>query len=284
MPARRRRRVVGRRAGPALAVAAAIVALAFAGCATDADEDVHDDAHDDVPMLQGYVFDEAQRPLAGATVEVQATGNTTATDAGGHYVFEDAPLDEVIIVVATLATYRATSKQVVLHADAPVQVNFTLVAIPVKVPYVDVVQINAHLQCQGAASAAGFVIPLQCGGGELDSWDVAPAPDLAGVVVEVAWTAGTPLAARFTATLETLSLGDLNHVLAEATGESVLRLEVTQDVTRVLYPSGGLMRVSVAPAVSPEEPSVSLHVSQDVQLFVSFFYVDPPLAGYTVGA
>lgn len=260
------------------------LAFAFAGCTGGAEPAPPAGDEAPAPALQGFVFDDAARPLAGATVEIQATGNQTSTDGDGHYAFVTAPIDEELVVVATLDAYQASSKHVTLHADAPVQVNFTMVLIPVKVPYMEVLPINAYLQCQGAASAAGLVIPLQCGGGEQNSWDLAAAPDLAGVVIEVAWTPGSPLATQFTATLETLSLGDLNQVLAEATGESVLRLEVPQDVTRILYPAGGLMRVTIAPAVSPDEPSVSLHVSQDVQLFVSMFYVDPPSPDYTVAA
>lgn len=260
-------------------------AAALAGCAEQSEPEPDSQTGPPPPPLQGWVVDNAAQPLPDVHIEVQQTGANVTTDAAGHYSFNDTadvPADEPLVLVARAPAFLIASKQVVLVNETPVQVNFTLEPVPVKVPRVEQIAIEGFLACRGATTVAGQVFPIECGGGEQDSWDVAAAPDLAGVVIEVGWEPGSGLAERLHVQVETLSLGDLNQVLDEVTGESVLRLEVPQNVTNVLYPDGGLMRLSLGAPSDGAADGVVLYVNQSFDIVVSLFYVDPPPAGFTV--
>ena len=270
---------------------AAVAALALAGCSggEDADGDSPGSGPvSDLPMLHGYVFDPALRPLVGAVVTVLDTNSTGVTDDEGFFGFAELPLEQFLVVVATMDGFVAGSKQVTLTPDGPVRLNFTLNPVPVQVPFMQVAKQELLVECQVGVAANEQNSTYGCGSGtqDVDSWDIAVGEDLAGAVVEVYWEPGTSAAASVGARLETLELGQLNLILSEVVGTSPLRLSVPQLQAERYYSAGGLMRLTVfaAPNADENEAGVgaSVLVEQALTAYASLFYVAPPDPAYTI--
>lgn len=241
----------------------------------------------DRPTLHGWIVDTAIRPLAGVTVEVIEYNETVVTNEDGFYGFDGLPADEALILVAAAEGFMPRSQQVTLRPDAPVRLNFTLQALPTKTPYFDVQDFNGLLGCQATVVVSEQASTADCSNGDPgDIWEFSVSQDLAGLVLEVVWEQATELSSSLNARLETLGLGDQNVLLAEAVGESILRLQVPQDVAERLYPAGGQMRltVTVMPNTDEEESGLGfgVAVNQEFQAFASAFYVEAPPGTYTV--
>ncbi len=268
------------------------LAMLAAGCAEQAPSD--DEAEDpgpavDVerPPLHGWILDPSIRPLAGVNVEVLEANVTTVTDAGGFYGFDGLPTGETMILVATLDGYRSQSRQVTLHPDVPVRLNFTMEKLPEKVPYSEVEVFNGLLSCQFTLVVSESDQTTDCSAGDPgDIWEFSVSPGLAGLVVEVAWDPATDASVSLEATLETLGLGDSNQLLAQAVGTSVLRLQLAEDLAAKLYPAGGQMRLTVRVLPNTDETEtgvgVGLALNQEFEAFASAFYVEPPPPTYSI--
>lgn len=220
---------------------------------------------------------------------LEPTGRVV-TDAEGFYAFDAAlPLQEPLILVARMDGFKPRSQQVTLLPDTPVRLNFTMEAEPVLVPSVEVLPFEGFLNCQYNLDINGEQNLNSCGGGtDEDQWQFSVGPDLAGVVIEIAWEPNSDLSKFLHATLETQNVSDQTIVLSETTGESVLRLQVAEDFVRKYYPAGGIMRltVNVDPNNADQEVAVgaAAAVSQSFRAFASLFYVEGPGQGYSVQA
>jgi hypothetical protein len=280
--------------GPALpAVLLAAVAVLAAGCLGDGGDGDGGGAPDagapgTLPMLHGFVFDAALRPLDGTTVKVLDTNASLVTGADGFFGFDGLPVEQFIVVVAAKEGYQPSSKQVTLTAEQPTRLNFTLEPVPVQTPYSQVADQDLFIECQ-----AGFVLNEEnytqgCGSGaqDVDHWDIAVEPGLAGAVVELYWEPVTEAARSAALRLETLELGQLNLILGEVVGESPLRVMVPQAVAERYYASGGLMRLTVFAAPNADETEAgsgaSLLFQQPMTAYASLFYVAPPDPSYTI--
>lgn len=241
-----------------------------------------------LPMLHGYVFDPAVRPLEGVTVKVLDTNSSGATDTEGFFGFDGLPVEQFLVVVATKDGYQPSSKQVTLSPDTPTRLNFTLQPVPVQTPFSETTKQELVIECQ-----AGLVVSAQnhtqdCGTGtqNIDHWDIAVAPDLAGAVIEVFWEPTTAAASSVGARLETLELGQLNLNLGEVVGESPLRISVPQTTATRYYASGGLMRLTVYAAPNADETEAgvgaTLLFQQPLTAYSSLFYVAPPDPSFTI--
>jgi hypothetical protein len=269
----------------------AVMALALAGCSDGKGEDDGKDpatsGAGSLPMLHGYVFDPAVRPLAGVQVKVLDTNSTVLTDDGGFFGFDGLPLEQFLVVVASVDGFVSGSKQVTLTADGPVRLNFTLEPVPIQVPRMTTAKQDLIVQCQVGLVAGGQNDTYACGTGQdIDSWDIAVEPDLAGAVIEVFWEPTTDAAASIGARLETLELGQLNLILSEVVGTSPLRLSVPQQSAERYYTAGGLMRLTVfaAPNAAENEAGIgaSLLIEQGITAYASLFYVASPDPAYTI--
>lgn len=276
---------------PASLFAIALLAsTALAGCSED--KGASDDAapEPERPPLHGWVLDVALRPLAGVKVQVLETNGTTVTDAEGYYGFDDVPTERFLVLVAALDGYETTSKQVTLPAEGIVRLNFTMVQVPFKQAYMEILPFDGFIPCQAMVEVAEQQIPFDCSGGEgvLDVWEFSVSPELAGAVIEIVWEPVTPLAESFGARLETLGLGDLNVVMSEAKGVSILRLTVAKEVAEKYYAGGGIMRLTVFAMPLTDENEVgagaAVAVQQPFQAFASMFYIEGPDPTYTVGS
>ena len=271
----------------------AVLALTLAGCSggkDEADGATPQGGDEAMPMLHGYVFDPAIRPLEGVTVKVLDTNASVVTDAEGFFGFEDLPIEQFLVIVATIDGFVPGSKQVTLTAEAPVRLNFTLEPVPVRTPYMQVDKHDLVVECQIGTAANGQNNSIACGPGASESedhWDIAVAPELAGAVIEVYWEPTTDAASSIGARLETLELGQLNLILSEVVGTSPLRLTVPQLAAERYYAAGGLMRLTVFAAPNADETEAgvgaSVLVEQAITAYSSLFYVAPPDPSYTIG-
>jgi len=267
----------------------AACALALAGC-QDGRPAAKGDTTDaqGLPLLHGYVVDQSLRPVEGATVRILETGANATTGRDGFFGFDDVPRNELLVLVAEAAGFLPGSKSVRLAPEGLLRLNFTLTPAPTETPSRQVLRFEGLLACQFGATTPGgtLVVPCVQGDGE-DVWEFAAEPRLAGAVIEVAWEAASPASRSLGARLETLGLGDQNHVLAEAVGEPVLRLEVPRVTAQKYYASGGHLRLTVFVAQNvDEEEAGSLGagaaVNQGFEAFASLFYVEGPPPSYTV--
>lgn len=268
-----------------------LTALALAGCTDDGEPQETPDKEQAIeetfPPLHGWVFDQALRPMEGVTVQLLDSNATLVTDGEGYYGFDQVKRNEPLVLVANVDGYEPNSRQVTVPADASVRLNFTMVPVPVKQASSEVLDFNGFIACQATVVASEDVQQYDCGGGQdQDVWTFSSGPDLAGAVIEIAWTAGNPAADSFHAIVETIGLGDFNAILAEGVGTSVLRLQIPQAVAEKYYTAGGQMRltVSVEPNVDEEEAGTGAGaaINQEFQAFASLFYVEPPPTTYSI--
>lgn len=262
-----------------------VVALAIAGCSGGQDADpISPQAVDagDVPLLHGYVFDPAVRPLEGAVVKVLDTNASFTTTAEGFFGFEELPTEQFLVIVATMAGYTPSSKQVTLVPDQPVRLNFTLEPVPVATPYKETLPFEGMVGCQIAATVSTTNNTLDCNNGleQRPRWDFSVGADLAGGVIEVYWDPFTPAAESLGLRVETLELGQLNVVLGEVIGASPLRITVPESAAEKYYPGGGLMRLTVFAASDSHQNEAgvgtSVALQQAFQAYASLFYVAVP--------
>lgn len=277
-----------------LLAVAAVLALALAGCSDGggkggADGPAEGAGPGALPMLHGYVFDPALRPLEGAVVKVLETNASATADDEGFFGFDGLPVEQFLVVVATMPGFTPTSKQITLTADVPVRLNFTLEPVPVASPYSTVVKQEMLLECQVGTVVQEEHNQQSCGSGvqEIDQFDIAVEAGLAGAVVEVYWEPTTQLAASLGAKLETLELGQLNLVLAQVVGTGPLVLRVPQSTAERYYPEGGLMRLTIYAEPNADENEagvgISVAVQQPATAYASLFYVQPPDPTYSIG-
>ncbi|MBX2899317.1 MAG: TonB-dependent receptor [Cyclobacteriaceae bacterium] len=75
--------------------------------------------------LSGKVLDESNRILAGATVQLANTNQGQATDAGGHFRFENLCKGNYTVLIHFLG-YEPVEKQIELNANKELQIALTL--------------------------------------------------------------------------------------------------------------------------------------------------------------
>jgi hypothetical protein len=67
--------------------------------------------------VEGLIVDEEQRPLAGATVQVEGPGRAARTDSGGHFSIRTLPADSVTITMRC-AAHQSVRFRVALLPDS----------------------------------------------------------------------------------------------------------------------------------------------------------------------
>lgn len=272
-------------------VALLVVALAAAGCMGGKDNDPGAGTVTEpgaIPMLHGYVFDPALRPLEGATVKVIDVNASFATTDEGFFGFEELPTEQFLVIVATKPGFIPASKQVTLVPDTPVRLNFTLQPEPVAVPYRTVLPFEGLIGCQAATVVSTTNNTFDCNNGleERRRYDFSVEADLAGAVIEVYWEPTTQAAASLGLRLETLELGQLNIVLGDVVGPSPLRVSVPQSTAERYYSGGGLMRLTMFAASDSHQNEAGVGASvafqQAFEAYISLFYVEPPSDTYSI--
>jgi hypothetical protein len=272
-----------------LALTAVVLALLLSGC-TGGGTPAENTTRPVVvpPMLEGWVQD-AQGPIQDATVSVPSENVTASVGPDGRYAFQVLPVDVPLVVVAEAPGYKTLSKSTTLLPHSLSRLNFTLEAVPVKTPRVDVQIYKGLLACQIGVAAMEDEQHVECGANDPNNKPRIPfavGPDTVGIVLELVWDPATPLARDLSLLVETVGYGDYDEVLSQVIGESVLRTQVNALQASKFYTGqGGLVRATVAAGTEPEEDEASVGVSvplqQEFELYVSTFYVAPPLPTYT---
>ncbi len=244
----------------------------------------------EIPLLSGYVLDSAIAPVVGANVTIHGTNASALTAEDGRYRFADVPVAAPIVVIVEASGFVTSSKSVTIPEQSFMVLNFTLAPIPVKRPYFEYFPVDGFLSCQTAVVAPGREQLTDCSLG-VDSnnkqfIDFNVNPDLAGVVLELEWQPGSAAAETLNITAETVNFGDADKVVASAVGESVLRTQVPESISRQYYGgNGGTIRVRIAagaePASQEANAGASGHVQQEFTLHVSTFYVNGPDPTYS---
>lgn len=281
-------------AGLALALA-----LALAGCggkdAVPAGLPT-DEQGDPLPTVEGFVVDEAIRPMAGVRVLILQEGVEAVTDESGHYAIDRPTFAaEHVILSAVAAGYVPQSHMVQASGQTSARVDFRLTPDQHQIPHVEVLQHRGMLTCQVRAAGQGqFCDPPSFSFNEgvevpelRSLWVMDTTIDLAGAVVQVHWDAESPLAEQLTVRLrgpvvgccENQSLRYDDPVLDEATGASPVRLEVDEAAARA-FPSWSALWLEVDVPESQGPVPAAFAREQSFDAYATLFYVDPAPAGY----
>lgn len=275
-----------------------LVALFLAGCSggsTPTPGLPVDATGAELPSLEGYVTDDAIRPVAGALVRLLTTPAVNATtDAEGHYAIRRPTFEaSETFVTATAPGFTPRTQQIQLSGYRSGRLDFRLQADAYEIPRVEVLHQTDTLACQVTHNATGAPQPVPCvpqapaitGDPPPDpnQWLIEVAPNLAGFVAELHWDATTPATQTLHFWLEGPVAGgfhgDAGTVLATATGPSPLRVEIPEDVARTIARWTSInVRVGVPPpsAATP----VTLAPDQVYDAYASVFYVDAAPPGY----
>lgn len=253
-----------------------------------------DEAGDVLPTVEGFVVDEAIRPMVNASVRILGEEVVTATDEGGHYALHRPTfLAEDVLVTAYAPGYVPQSRQVQASGHTSARIDFRLEPDPDRVPRVDVLSHAGVIPCQLRTSGEthpcsppsvslddGLVMPT-----DTAVWGIDIARGLAGAVLEVHWDAETPLAevlhAQLRGPVAGGDKGSLGEVQAEATGTRPLRLEVPEEVARAWTPWTALW-LEVRLADGQGQSPAAFARAQTFEAYASLFYVDPAPPGYSL--
>jgi hypothetical protein len=275
------------------------VVLAIAGCGgpKQAPEGIPVDENGEVlPTLEGFVVDEAIRPMAGAQVRLLGLDIEASTDADGHYAILRPTLQaEAVLVSVSSPGYQARTQQAQVSGHRSTRLDFRLELDPYQMPHVDVLQQTDVMECGARTGVTGESEGVSCRAPNLtfnedpvppNVWVITPTPGFAGIVVEVHWDAVTQLSERLHVALRAPVaggfFGELGEVQAEAEGTSPLRLEIPADVARTFSPWTAVhveARLSDAQGAAP----FAFTHEQPYDAYASLFYVDPAPPGYTLG-
>lgn len=275
------------------------LALALAGCGGKDPVPAGiptDEQGDPLPTVQGFVVDEAIRPMAGVRVLVLQEGVEAVTDDAGHYAIDRPTFAaEQVILSAVAAGYVPQSHVVQASGQTSARVDFRLTPDPHQLPHTEVLQHRGMLTCQLRAAGQGQACDpptLSLDEGvempQLRSlWVLDTAIGLAGAVVQVHWDAESALAKQLTVRLrgpvvgccENQALRYDDPVLDEATGASPIRLEVGEAAARA-FPSWSALWLEVDVPASQGPVPAGFAREQAFDAYATLFYVDPAPPGY----
>lgn len=276
---------------PPLAV---VAALAVAGCASLADADEPVDATPTMRRIEGWVLDEAIRPVVNATATAVGANVTARTDDEGHYMLS-LPLGQQVFITVEADGFIPKSAYLGGGGTRGV-LNFSLVHLPTMEPFTLLTEHEGQLTCavsavvgqddpskphEHVALRCYDVIPQEFDEGHLWSY-VIPAQAQA-VVVEMFWDKGTELAAALVLKIQVASTGD---VVGFVEGTSPIRIQLAQLVVEQLH---GLNNTELLLTVLPgagtgnhEHGAVGVFFEQPFHIYATAFFHQPAPPTYSV--
>lgn len=239
-------------------------------------------------QLHGWILDGAFEPVEGAKVSIHGENVTAGTAADGYFGFTGMVTDRLLTLQVEAEGYRPQTRAVTLAPNTVMVVNFTLIPLPVLVPYVEKQSFTGHIGCSAVVKTQTSTQPYDCGiVSPVDNrvWEFNVNSNVASIVVEAFWEYDTELASHLNLTVETVNLGIFDEKLAFAEGTAPLQGFVTNAQSQRFYREGGTVRASIdiGRNIDAEEASAGagLALDQEVQLIASVFYVAPAPPGYT---
>lgn len=136
-----------------VALAAGVLALALAGCASGGEPEAALDglqATETTGVIRGIVVDDAIRPVAGAAVTARGAGaeHRTTTDGNGTFGFAGLAPGTWFVTAAKLAYAEAQqSVEVEAGVDVPPLTKLLLAFVPSEAPFFTEVKVEAFVQC-----------------------------------------------------------------------------------------------------------------------------------------
>ena len=244
-------------------------------------------------VVEGWLLDEAIRPVAGGLVAAQGWLDNATSGEDGRFLLTAPPgLDLYLTVRAPgfLPTTRFLPAGSGLHQ----WLNVTLERLPSDAPRVEVEDWQGFLEC--AATVVVNEDPsnphehqgVRCSDhlpDELDRnvWRYRVPPGASGLVVEVAWEPGTHLARSLVLKAEAESSGEVVGFLESP---SILRLQVAaSQLERLAGSDGGTLRLTILPgagAGSHEHGAAGLFVEQPFTIYASAFFHQPADPNYSI--
>lgn len=279
-----------------------LVALAGCGESTVVPPGIPVDEHGEaLPNLEGFVVDEAIRPMAGVLVRILFSDVNATTDDQGYYAIRRQTfVAENVLLSASAPGYVPLSHQVQVSGHRSTRMDFQLEPDPYAVARVDVLNQRGSLGCQvrspllpGNGTTCDAPSISIDGLGHTDDafiWQIDTTVGLAGAVLELYWDPETALSNELHALLrgpvvgcceEDPDSGSKGEVHADVAGPSPLRLELTEAVARAFPRWSGLMLEVRLPDGAGAEP-VGVSRAQTIDAYASIFYVDPAPPGYTL--
>jgi hypothetical protein len=274
-----------------------LLGIAFSGCAdkgkpvatTEAADDPNVLAEGVTNVLQGTVLSADETPLEGVMVELISLQLNVTTDPTGVYRFESLePRD--YLVVAQKDGYKTKTQRAIIEDGKIFELNFKLEEKPTTAPYSELQTWTGMLSCQAAYSSSPEVTTRQnCGEaleGVNDDWEEFTfGPGGAQVVVEAVWTSTQDASDSLAVTVESVGFGHQDLVFGQVSGESPLKLPISQTMMSKYYPQGGTIRVSVAAATGalgqPDTLDAGFAIQQEFDVYVTIFYIEPGSPNYT---
>jgi len=234
---------------------AVIVAMSVAGCggrdAVPAGVPVGEDGSA-LPNLEGFVVDDAIRPMQGVLVRILFSDVNATTDAEGHYaIHRPTFLAEDVLLSAAAPGYQPRTQQVQVSGHRSTRMDFRLEPDPYQSPRIEVLSQTISLGCQatlglGPLPGAGCNPPNPFDSllpaAQTKVWPIDTTVGLAGAVLEVYWDQQTDLSEQLHVSLRGpvagccagggTSSGSMGEVHADVTGSSPLRLELPEEAAR----------------------------------------------------
>lgn len=274
-----------------------VLAGGLAGCSTPPAPPVGLPVDDDgrvLPTVEGFVVDDAIRPMQGAVVRVLSEGIATETDADGHYaILRPTDAAQTLLVSASAPGYRPLAKQMQASRYTSERLDFRLEPDPAQVPHTEVFEVHGALNCQvraplvWVACAPPTFEPIEGQGLRLApremTWVIETSISLAGAVLEVAWEAENPATEHLQAVAWAPVAGgkrETGRELVNVTGASPLRLEI-DEATAQAMPSWTSIWLEIT--LPEPDQGAGLAVQQRIDAFATLFYVDPAPPGYRLG-
>lgn len=273
-----------------LAPAALLVALALSGCVAEKPAA----AAPRGPVVEGWVLDEALRPIGGATVALLGSELEARTAANGRYALE-VPAGAQVTVTARAPGFEPKSGFLGSGFGARAHLNFSLVRVPVAQPHTQLQDHKGQLTC-AVSAVVGQDDPdrphqhmgarcseLPVGVDDGNAW-LYPVPQrAAGVVLEVFWTPNSPLSETLVLQMIVAATGE---TIGFAEGPSPIQVHLGQARVAQLQERGQTdLRLAILPGAgtgSHEHGAVGAFAEQPFRIFATAFFNQPLDPTYSV--
>lgn len=260
---------------PALATCMVLLA----GCSNSPSPDLPS-----ASVLEGFVLDEALRPIDGARVDAHALDLSATVDDQGHFLLDVATRDAVTLT-ASAAGFQSESLAASVAGGV---VTFQLDRVSGVVPRVVVESYNGYLQCAVVVIEEGgdpqHHRGVRCSDVMEDDrrrWGVHLPVNVTAVVVELDWDHASSWSNTL---MMSATIG--GEPVGFAEGLSVLRMQIAQESLRRAAAAGETEMLVVVDAgagdTEQEEGSVGIFTDQAFTLYATHFINQPADPGYSI--
>lgn len=241
-----------------------LISSLLAGC-TDNEPPESGPTMPEPGTIEGQVLDDAGLPVPDATVRLLHSTHNATTGTNGDFRMGDVGPGPAVLV-ATKSGYSTQTQRGNLTPGDRIFVEFNLQEGPRADPRHETLVFDGLIPC-------GLVAGLSCGPlveGEMPRHHFEVDPGLAGIVLELQWSATEPVAQTLRLDATAATPQACGEMFATGTGGSVLQIQDTQG-----FPIAG---GHLCALVLPEEDAA---FQQEYTLYVTLFYHAEPDSGFT---